>query len=240
MFMAEQTANNIDEVVEEILEYQVDAIVTASVALSSELADRCQSAGIPIVQFNRVQERSRFSSVTTDNYSGGAEIARHLISEGYQSFGYIAGWQGASTQRDREAGFCTILAEYGFDLSFKAVGNFRSEQAYNAARLLVSQKQRPEAVFVANDAMALVVMDVLRHEADLAVPDDIAIVGYDDIPPAGWPSYDLTSFSQPADEMVENIIRLLMRHIETEEMEPLQVKINGSLKIRSSSKKLRW
>jgi DNA-binding LacI/PurR family transcriptional regulator len=64
MFMAEQTANNIDEVVEEILEYQVDAIVTASVALSSELADRCQSAGIPIVQFNRVQERSRFSSVT--------------------------------------------------------------------------------------------------------------------------------------------------------------------------------
>jgi DNA-binding LacI/PurR family transcriptional regulator len=129
------------------------------------------------------------------------------------------------------------LAEYGFDLSFKAVGNFRSEQAYNAARLLVSQKQRPEAVFVANDAMALVVMDVLRHEADLAVPDDIAIVGYDDIPPAGWPSYDLTSFSQPADEMVENIVSLLMRHIETEEMEPLKVKINGSLKIRSSSKK---
>ena len=129
------------------------------------------------------------------------------------------------------------MAEYGFDLSFKAVGNFRSEQAYNAARLLVSQKQRPEAVFVANDAMALVVMDVLRHEADLAVPDDIAIVGYDDIPPAGWPSYDLTSFSQPADEMVENIVSLLMRHIETEEMGPLQVKINGSLKIRSSSKK---
>ena len=129
------------------------------------------------------------------------------------------------------------MAEYGFDLSFRAVGNFRSEQAYNAARLLVSQKQRPEAVFVANDAMALVVMDVLRHEADLAVPDDIAIVGYDDIPPAGWPSYDLTSFSQPADEMVENIVSLLMRHIETEEMEPLQVTINGSLKIRSSSKK---
>jgi LacI family transcriptional regulator len=102
---------------------------------------------------------------------------------------------------------------------------------------LVSQKQRPEAVFVANDAMALVVMDVLRHEADLAVPDDIAIVGYDDIPPAGWPSYDLTSFSQPADEMVENIVSLLMRHIETEEMEPLQITINGSLKIRSSSKR---
>ena len=57
--MAAQTADNIDDVIEEILEYQVDAIVTASVALSSELADRCQSAGIPVVQFNRVQEQSR-------------------------------------------------------------------------------------------------------------------------------------------------------------------------------------
>ena len=239
VFMAEQTANNIDEVVEEILEYQVDAIVTASVALSSELADRCQSVGIPIVQFNRVQERSRFSSVTTDNFSGGAEIARHLISEGYQSFGYIAGWEGASTQRDREAGFCTILAEHGFELGFRAVGNFHSEQAYKAAHRLVSQKDRPEAVFVANDAMALVVMDVLRHEANLAVPEDIAVVGYDDTPPAAWPSYDLTSFSQPSDEMVENTVSLLMRHIETEVLEPLQVTINGSLKIRTSSKKNR-
>ena len=54
IFMADQTAENVDNVVEEILEYQVDAIVTASVALSSELADRCQSAGIHVVQFNRV------------------------------------------------------------------------------------------------------------------------------------------------------------------------------------------
>ena len=74
IFMAAQTAKNIDNVVEEILEYQVDAIVTASVALSSELVDRCQSEGIPIVQFNRVQEQSRFSSVTTDNVKGGEKL----------------------------------------------------------------------------------------------------------------------------------------------------------------------
>ena len=131
------------------------------------------------------------------------------------------------------------MAEHGFELGFRAVGNFHSEQASKAAHRMVSQKHRPEAVFVANDAMALVVMDVLRHEAHLAVPDDIAVVGYDDIPPAAWPSYDLTSFSQPSDEMVENTVSLLMRHIETEVLEPLQVTINGSLKIRTSSKKNR-
>jgi len=238
IFMAAQTADNIDDVVEEILEYQVDAIVTASVALSSKLADRCQSAGIAVVQFNRVQEQSSFSSVTTDNYFGGAEIARHLMAQGYRRFGYIAGWEGASTQRDREAGFREGLAQGGFELCFRAVGNFRNEQAYDAAQALISAKARPDALFVANDAMAIVVLDVLRHEAGLRIPEDIAVVGYDDIPPASWPSYNLTTFSQPADEMVENTVSLLMQHIEAEDRDPQQIIITGSLKIRASSKKL--
>ena len=237
VFMAEQTANNIDEVVEEILEYQVDAIVTASVALSSELADRCQSAGIPIVQFNRIQEQSRFSSVTTDNYNGGKEVGLHLIEQGCRCFGYIAGWEGASTQRDREAGFRAALSENGFDLCFRAVGDFRTERAYEAAKMLVNSPERPDAVFVANDAMALVVMDVVRHEAGLNVPADMAIVGYDDIPPASWLSYDLTSFSQPADEMVRNTVELLMHHLCAEQTEPRQRIVSGQLKIRGSSKK---
>lgn len=235
IFMAAQTAENIDNVVEEILEYQVDAIVTASVALSSELADRCQSAGIPIVQFNRIQEQSHLSSVTTDNFQGGREIAYHLIAQGYQSFGYVAGWEGASTQRDREAGFRSGLAEQGYNISFRAVGNFRTEQANEAAYQLVRTKDRPRALFVANDAMALVVMDVLRHKAGLSVPDDIAVVGYDDTPPAAWPSYDLTSYSQPADVMVNNAIELLMHHIQNNETPPRQVVVSGELKIRSSS-----
>lgn len=237
IFMAAQTARNIDQVVEEILEYQVDAIVTASVALSSELANRCQSAGIPVVQFNRIQRQSAFSSVTTDNFSGGAAIAQHLMDQGYRSFGYIAGWEGASTQRDREAGFVRTLAKNGFALCFRAVGDFRSEQALAAAQTLSSTKDRPEAVFVANDAMALVVMDVLRHQAGLRIPQDIAVVGYDDIPPAGWPSYNLTTFNQPADQMVAETVGLLMKHIDldSDAQLPHQITVNGELVIRSSS-----
>ena len=235
MFMAAQTAENIDSVVEEILEYQVDAIVTASVALSSELAGRCQSAGIPVVQFNRIQEQSEFSSVTTDNFTGGRDIAHHLIAQGYQSFGYIAGWEGASTQRDRESGFRSALQEAGHDISFRARGDFRTEQAYQAAVTLLETDNRPEAVFVANDAMALVVMDVLRHQGGLSIPDDIGIVGYDDIDPAGWLSYQLTTYRQPADEMVSQTVQLLMSHIEQDEQRPNQVMVSGALKVRNTT-----
>ena len=75
IFMAAQTASNVDNVVEEILEYQIDAIVTASVALSSALTEKCENAGIPVVQFNRIQHNPSFASVTTDNYLGGGLIA---------------------------------------------------------------------------------------------------------------------------------------------------------------------
>ncbi len=185
IFMAAQTARNVDNVVEEILEYQIDAIVTASVALSSELTTKCENAGIPVLQFNRIQHHSSFASVTTDNHLGGSLIAKHLIEQGYRSFGYIAGWEGASTQRDREAGFRQTLNDYGFDVTARAVGNFRTEQSREAALSIVNQSEIPGAVFVANDAMALVVMDVFRFELGLTIPDDIGIVGYDDVPPLG-------------------------------------------------------
>ena len=71
------------------------------------------------------------------------------------------------------------------------------------------------------------------------MPADIAIVGYDDTPPAQWPSYDLTSFSQPADEMVENTVHLLIHHMNENDTEPLQITVSGQLKIRSSSKNIK-
>ncbi len=104
IFMAEQTAGNVDAVLEEILDYQVAGIVMASVAISSDLAARCRAAGVPVVLFNRTQDNDRLSSVTTNNFEGGRKIAELLTTGGYGRIGYIAGWEGASTQRDREAG----------------------------------------------------------------------------------------------------------------------------------------
>lgn len=237
IFMAAQTARNVDKVVEEILEYQIDAIVTASVALSSELTTKCENAGIPVLQFNRIQHHSSFASVTTDNYLGGSLIAKHLIDQGYRSFGYIAGWEGASTQRDREAGFRQTLNDYGFDITARAVGNFRTEQSREAALSIVNQSAIPEAVFVANDAMALVVMDVFRFELGLTIPDDIGIVGYDDVPPSRLASYDLTTVSQPAEQMVQQTVLLIMQYMQGKPIQQNEIKLPGQLIIRSSSQK---
>jgi len=237
VLMAEQTANNTDDLLEKILDYQVDGIVLASVAMSSQLALRCDAEGVPVVLFNRTQDSAVLSSVTSDNVAGGRKAAEHLIEQGYSRIAYISGWSGASTQRDREAGFREGLAAAGVNLFAREEGNFHFEQAKLAARQMFSVDEKPDAVFVCNDHMAFAVMDVLRDELNLRIPEDVAVVGYDDVTAAAWGSYKLTSVRQPANRMVEQTITTLLSQIENDDAPPLRLAIDGPLVVRSSSVK---
>lgn len=235
IFMAAQTANCIDDVVEEILAYQVDGIIAASVAMSSELTDRCRTAGVPIILFNRSQDGPGVSSVTSNNVAGGRKVAKFLLAGGHRKIGYIAGWEGASTQRDREAGFTARLAEAGVSLYAREVGNFKMDQAAQAARRMFSIDP-PDAVFVANDHMAFAVIDVLRHELGRAVPGGVSVVGYDDVPTAAWPAYNLTTVRQPANRMVADTVDLLLAEIDSPGQAAHKTEIDGPLIVRGSAR----
>jgi DNA-binding LacI/PurR family transcriptional regulator len=238
VFMASQTAGNVDAVVEELLDYQVDGIIAASVALSSDLSDRCRAAGVPMVLFNRAQEGGGFSSVTSDNAVGGAKLAELFLAAGHERIGYIAGWEGASTQRDREAGFTHALEQAGRSLHARSVGNFRMPQAREAALEMFSGPRAhwPDAVFVANDHMAVAVMDTLRFELGLDIPGDVSVAGYDDVPAAAWPAYDLTTVRQPAGRMVAETVDLLLGLVEEPATRPRKVEVPGRLILRGSAR----
>ncbi|TLF50550.1 substrate-binding domain-containing protein [Halomonas urmiana] len=235
VFLASHAAGNIDRVVEEILDFQVDGIIAASVALSSDLSARCQSAGVPMVLFNRVQDDPSMSTVTSDNIAGGRKAAEFLLAGGHKKVGYIAGWEGASTQRDREAGFRAGLQEAGVTLHAREVGNFVTEQTQEATRRMFASDP-PDALFVANDHMALAVMDTLRFELGLSVPGDVSVIGYDDVTAAAWPTYNLTTVRQPANRMVAETVDIILRKIEDAEARPRRVEIDGPLIIRGSAR----
>ena len=235
IFMAGKNMQSLDDVVEEILDYQVDGIVAASVAMSSTLAERCKFAGVPMVLFNRSQDLPSMSAVTSDNIAGGRKVAEFLISGNHKKIGYISGWEGASTQRDREAGFISCLANSGFTLHNRQVGNFVMEEAKEATRKMFSSDP-PDAVFVANDHMALAVMDTLRYEIGLKIPQDVSVIGYDDVPASAWPTYDLTTVRQPVNKMVQETVEILIEKINNAEIEPRRVKIDGPLIIRGSAR----
>ena len=241
VFMTSKTEGDVSEVFDEILDYQVDGIIAASVALSSDLSKRCSNAGVPVVLFNRSQDDDSLSSVTSENYQGGRKIAEHLIATGHQRISFIAGWEGASTQRDRQAGFIDALQDAGVDLWSRGVGNFIMEDAKAATHAMFAGgvENGPDAIFVANDHMAFAVMDTLRFELGIAVPEQVSVIGYDDVPAASWPSYNLTTVRQPTNQMVTATVDLLLAQVENTDLSstaPRQIKIDGPLIIRESAK----
>ena len=180
--------------------------------------------------------RPPLPTVTSDNFAGGREIARFLAAGGHRRIGYIAGWEGASTQRDREAGFRAGLREAGIGICAREVGDYQLGRAREATRRMFGGADRPDAVFVANDHMAFAAMDVLRFELGLRVPGDVSVIGFDDVPPAAWPAYDLTTVRQEASAMVAETVKMLLADIEAPGAPPRSVRLPAALVPRTSAR----
>ena len=210
-----------DDLVSEILQYHVDGIVLAASTLSSGLARQCADASIPVVLFNRVMATGSggaVSSVRSDNVDGGRAVARFLVAAGHQRIAYIAGNEESSTNLERERGLREGLAEAGQRIWARGVGNYSFELARQAAReLFAGRSEKPDAVFVASDHMAFAVMDTLRHELGLRVPQDVSVVGFDNVPQADWGSYRLTTVEQPIAPMIEATVKLLQNYLRDDE-----------------------
>lgn len=236
VFMADNDAARTAGVVQELLDYQVDGIVAASVAMTNDLTARCDSAGIPVVLFNRGQDDPRLSEVTSDNRAGGRAVAEFLVAGGHRRIAHIAGWQGSSTGRDRARGFHEGLAAHGLGPLAMIDGLYDRATAGRAARELAGGRDRPDAIFVGGDHMAFAVLDALRFELGLSVPGDVSVIGYDDVPMAAWAAYDLTTVRQPVEAMVEATVDCLIRQIEGAQ-EPRRLRLPAPLVVRGSARK---
>jgi LacI family transcriptional regulator len=175
--------------------------------------------------------------VTSDNIEGGRKVADFLVRGCHQRIAFIAGAEDSSTNRDREAGFYKGLAEHGVAAFARAVGGYTFEGAKQATRQLMRLKQRPDAIFVANDHMAFAALDVIRHEFGLRVPKDISIIGYDDVPEASWFAYDLTTVSQSAEKMVETTAKILLEQIEKSQVKKRAAVLPAELVVRGSARR---
>ncbi|MBS7778220.1 LacI family DNA-binding transcriptional regulator [Acidovorax sp. CCYZU-2555] len=217
LFISETT--EADSVLTDILQYQVDGIVMASTTLSSALANDCTRAGIPVVLFNRVAQmgamgRYSTSSVTSQNRAGGRMVGELLLRTGHRRIAWLAGEENASTSLEREAGLCEALAAADKGLYARAVGRYDFGEAQRAVlALFADPATRPDALAVANDHMAIAALETLRAELGLRVPHDVSVVGFDNVPQAAWPSFDLTTVQQDVDQMVDATRALLFEHI---------------------------
>lgn len=213
-------------------------ILTAATETSEFLRDIDPDA--PVVLVNRTVDRYRLDQVASANLDGGRQVGRYLVANGRKRIALISGASWASTIREREQGFKEALAAQGMPLvphydqrveSFSQAGHARGREA--AIRLL-ELGEAPDAIFCVNDVLALGAMDGARS-LGLRIPEDLWVVGYDDIELASWDAYDLTTVRQPMAQMIEQAITLLLARIAQRGRAPESLCFPNGMVIRRST-----
>ncbi len=217
------------------LQYQVDGIVLTSATLSSSLASHCASLGVPVVLCNRSSLDIEVNAVSCDHSGGARMLADLLCRAGHRRIAYMAGEEASSTNRERDRGFSAKLAEHGMKVWRRASGDYSYESGFRAAAELFAGPGRPDAIFCANDFMAMGAMDRAR-EMGVRVPQDVSIVGFDDVTMAAWPQYDLTTIHQPVNRLVELTIDVLLSAISSPDSERTIRILPGTLVTRGSAR----
>lgn len=197
-----------------LLEKRVDGIILAPSTSDSLYLEQRSSLPVPCIYLGNAPINTRHSFVITDNYRGGLLAAETLIARGYRSIGFISGNQNRSITDGRYQGFIDAMAEHKLETEKRFIiqETWRFETGYSKISEMIGSGAYPEAVIAGNDFIALGVIQGAR-EAGLRIPEDIALIGFDDIPDASWPDINLTTIRQPKIQMGGDAVSLLLELI---------------------------
>ncbi len=189
-------------------QYSVDGVIVASSHVADGFALAFQAAGMPVVHaFGRATRTPVVPVVGIDNADAGRIAARTLIARGYRRIGFLGGPQDASTTQDRGQGFLEAAAAAGIGATASYAGAYSFDAGRDEmARLLAAPWA--EAYFCADDVLSIGALAAIR-KAGLAVPQDIGIIGLNDMALAAWTGIELTTIHQPFAAIVEASIELM-------------------------------
>lgn len=193
---------------------QISDGVIAVLPLEFGYLGELASISIPVITVDHVGEHADFPSVATDCYDGARAAVRHLIDLGHRRIAYVAGDERLASARERRHAYIETLVQHGLDVdpSLIIVGDFSEQRGFTAAAKLLSLPRPPTAIFAANDMSAFGAIAAIR-EAGLRVPDDMSVVGFDDIPSAKQFNPALTTVRQPLYQIGRSAVDTLLAHI---------------------------
>ncbi|WP_424986887.1 LacI family DNA-binding transcriptional regulator [Microbulbifer sp. S227A] len=199
------TTDAADELVQVALAYRVAAVVVTVLPVSDRAIRRCVEAETPLILLNRVAEDSRAISICADLEAGARRAADVLIEGGHRRISMITGRTGHWTTRMRRGGFRHRLDEHGIDILTQEPGDYTYEGGREAALRIIEAMPQTDAIYACNDAMACGAIDALRGSLGRRVPDDVAVLGFDNVPMAGWDGYALSTIHQPINRLIARV-----------------------------------
>jgi LacI family transcriptional regulator len=211
----------------------IDGLVVQSTSSDDKVLSRVINGSIPYVIAGRPLEFDNVTYIDVNNVQGAIIAVEHLIKLGKKRIGSVIGPQGISPGVDRKLGYEQALSKHGFPIDTKLIaeGNFTEESGYLAAKQILPHK--PDALFIASDQMAIGAVQAIK-EKGLRIPQDIAIVGYDDLPPARYANPQLTTIRQPVLRFGIAAFELLLKFIDDKITTPQKTILDVELVVRES------
>ena len=194
----------------------------------------CHDAGVPLVIVDRRPETAGVDVVRADAEGGAYQLGQLLADLGHRHTAVLTGPEYVPTAVDRVAGFSKAFEEAGLPTPIVRYGDFSLEAGHDMCRQVMQEEPRPSAIFAANNFLAIGTQHALE-ELGLRIPEDVALVGLDDLPPEMVTFPFLTVAAQPAEEMGRRAVQLLLERIKEPEGEPQEIVLSTELTIRRSS-----
>jgi len=202
---------------------RVDGIIIMSPHVGSLELHGIIPRSLPVVLLNCCAQHALFDTVQINNFGGAYKMVKHLIGHGHERIAIIKGQENNYDALERYRGYRAALEEHGLPIlsQLEVTGNFTEESGFAATRLLLNVYPRPTAIFASNDAMAIGAIRAL-HEAGLAIPEDVAIAGFDDIPMSRYLTPPLSSVHVPIFELGAKAVERLFVSIDAKNKNPKQ------------------
>jgi len=224
----------------DLIENRVDGVIYASSHRIREVIKRARQKKIPLVMLDREIKYADINTVTIDNNYGAFVATEHLISLGHKKIAFIGGPKNFQISEQRRIGYEKALEKYGlsYDEELVYTGIFTMESGFKAMKQLLEDKKSFSALIAANDLMAIGAINCLNQHG-ISVPDDVSVVGFDDISIASTMEPKLTTVAYPIERISERSLELLMKQISNEDMSPEKITLFPKLVVRGSTKSLK-
>jgi DNA-binding LacI/PurR family transcriptional regulator len=195
---------------------------------------------LPMVVFDRVSNHITAPSVRIDNKDGGFQATEHLVKQGYKKIAILGGPKNLSISNDRLEGYLAALKKYRVkpDPNLVVHCDFNQQCAYNATVALLSQKNRPNALFAISDRMAIGAMLAIK-EKGLHMPSQIGLVGFNNEPVVSLVTPGISSVDQPSFELGKTAAKLFIERMHNEQMDDVEVVLNPKLVVRASYSRIK-
>lgn len=217
-----------------LMEKRVDGLIVMSSGDTPELEAMLARTPVPLVLVDRHWNARGCDIVTTDHRLGGYLAARHLIDLGHRQIACITGPAHLPPSRLRAEGWRKALEEAGLPTGSLITGDFSSQGGYQAMRRVLQLHERPSAVFACNDLMAIGAL-CAAHEQGIAVPQQLSVIGFDDIELAAYTSPPLTTVAQPKQRIGAEATAMLFERLGGAHTGPRKLALAPELKLRATT-----